>query len=87
MTPEKEISNIFATELQQAIDNSLMADMLVSYGWTKVGWNFFLNRRDAVDRKNWLAENCQGHYRTLGMHIVFEDSRDATLFILKWGTV
>ncbi len=84
-TAEEEIANALADELRQAIDAELMADMMVACGWTKVKQRYYLNNRDAVDRKVWLEDNCRGHYQTVGMHIVFEDSRDATMYILKWS--
>lgn len=85
-TVEEQLADHLAEELSQALDDELMADMLVALGWTKVKRDYYLNNRDAVDRKVWLEENCQGHYKSLGVHFVFEDSRDATMFILKWGT-
>lgn len=33
---------------------------------------------------NWLKEHCQGQWVLLNGHFYFQDSKDATLFILKW---
>lgn len=85
-TVKEEIADNLAEELKQAIDNELMADMLVAaLGWTKIKRDYYLNNRDAIDRRIWLEENCQGHYKSLGIYIVFEDSRDATMYVLKWS--
>ena len=39
--------------------------------------------------KKWCDENCQGLWRNEQIHAIyfqFENERDATMFMLKWGT-
>lgn len=39
--------------------------------------------------KEWLAENCKDIYRfelTHAIYVQFAEERDATMFMLRWGT-
>ncbi len=47
-----ELEDIMAQEIQQEIDDSLMIDMMVAIGWTKIELAPFINRYQAVDIKN-----------------------------------
>ncbi len=41
------------------------------------------------DMNSWCDENCQGLWRSQTFHALywqFENERDATMFMLRWGT-
>jgi hypothetical protein len=38
----------------------------------------------AID--NWVSNNIKGHFETMGLVWLFESSKDATMFILKWSS-
>ena len=85
MNLEEEISNQMASQLREEIDGELMADMLVSMGWTKIKDQFYRDNKQAVDLNLWLEEHCTGMYKRLGSNWVFENNGDAVNYALKWA--
>ncbi len=83
MDIETEISDTLAKELQQEIDNSLMAEILTETGWTKVTYHYN-NVQQALDIIDWLKENCSDRFQRLGSGYYFKDKKDAEWFILRW---
>jgi len=81
---EKEILEHKAKEMQQEIDREIVWKMLESIGWTRVLISRFQDNKHAVDISYWLEEHCKGKYERNGRDFLFEDSKDATMFILKW---
>lgn len=71
--------------MRQAIDDDLFADILVSYGWTKVNYSPMMPRELGYEIKEWIDSSCQGTVKSLNGNWLFEDSRDATLHILRWA--
>jgi len=45
------------------------------------------NGEQAVDIIVWLENNCKKAYERNGRDFIFEDTKDANWFILRWGTV
>ena len=83
---ETTLMNKLSRELADEIDSELMKSMLVASGWIScdlgVLWSV-----DQVSKVNeWLKRSCQGRYRQLGRYLLFENSNDATLYTLKWGS-
>jgi hypothetical protein len=71
-------------ELAREIDREVLWGMLTGMGWTRVMLSRLQDNRHAVDITYWLEEYCQGAYEREGRDFLFEDSRDATMFTLKW---
>lgn len=72
--------------LAQEIDKEVLFGMLVSLGWTRVLLPIFDSREQYDEMVEWLATYCKNPYERKGSDVIFEDSKDANWFILKWGT-
>jgi hypothetical protein len=79
-----EYAGLLANEIKKEIDESIMLDMLVSKGWTKVELERLKDRYESIDIELWIDENCTGKHTKLGRTFVFEKKQDAEWFILKW---
>jgi len=53
-------------------------------GWTCVSISRFQDNNHAVDITMWLEENVKNYERN-GRDFIFENSKDATMFILRWS--
>lgn len=82
---EEDLAQKISKELAQEIDNELLADIYVAYGWTKVENQFYYNAKHAVDISYWIANHCQGKATRIGRHWLFELEKDATMYILRWA--
>lgn len=80
-----EIANRFAAQLAKEIDWELIADMLVADGWTKAEIVPF--SRPELQRcvLEWVRTNVQGHYQNFETQYVFQNEKDALMFMLKWS--
>ena len=52
-------------------------------------WHFVKVSKDtdndhALDMLGWCREHCQGQYESYGPEFIFENDKDAVMFILKW---
>ena len=81
---EKEIMQSKADEFQATEDREMLWSMLSTLGWTRVLLTRFQDNKHAVDISYWLEEYCKGKYERNGRDFLFEKSKDATMFILKW---
>lgn len=75
-----DISNSIAKEM----DWHIIADVLVSSGWTSIQIKRFRNNEEAVDIKEWLEQNCTGEWNNLGTRYIFKNKQDAEWFSLRW---
>lgn len=80
---EEEQLRHAAKELADGIDFQIVSDYLVDSGWTKVKIEFE-SREQSIDILLWVEKHCRGKYKRFGGTFVFEDSKDALLFELKW---
>ncbi len=83
-TLENEILDELATQMQSEMDKEILWGMLVGLGWTRVTLPRFNSREHSVDVLHWVEDNCKHPYERKGSEYIFEDSRDAVNFILKW---
>jgi hypothetical protein len=60
-------------------------DRLQDLGWISVTIDRLQDNSYAVDITYWLKENCQGCYERHGRNFLFENNKDAVLFILRWA--
>lgn len=72
-----------AKELSAEIDFQVIADIFAESGWVKISLEFD-SREQSVDVLLWVEKNCQGKHINRGGTFVFEESKDALLFELKW---
>ena len=82
---EEDITNSMAKELADEIDFEIIAGMLQEMGWTKVKRSPFVSNEEAVDIRYWIDEHITGEVQSRGYTWLFEQAKDATMFILKWG--
>jgi hypothetical protein len=80
---EEEQLKHAAKELADGIDFRVIADYLVDSGWTIVELEFE-SREHSIDILLWVETHCRGKHKRFGGTFVFEDSKDALLFELKW---
>lgn len=72
-------------QMAREIDREIMWGMLKEIGWTRVNLpNYFKNAEHAVDLMGWIEHNIKGAYEKAGADFIFEDEKDASMFILKW---
>lgn len=81
---EQEIMEAKAKELQNEIDRKVLWDMLKGTGWTQVSISRLQDNNHAIDIRAWLQDNCKYSYMDNGRNFIFEDSKEATMFILRW---
>jgi hypothetical protein len=87
MTLEDKMLEEAGKDLAREIDREVLWGMLQGIGWTRVMLPTLGNGEQAVNIIVWLEENCKKAYERSGRDFIFEDSKDANWFILRWGTV
>ena len=70
--------------IQYEMDWQIIADVLVSTGWTSIQIKRFRNNEEAVDIKEWLEQNCTGEWNNLSTRYIFKNKQDAEWFSLRW---
>ncbi len=81
---EKELTETLGKAIQEEMDFSILADIMCSFGWTKVVLARFDDNKHAVDIAYWCEENVKHEWKNYGSHFIFENSGDAVNFTLKW---
>jgi len=81
----EDIINQAGEMMAQEIDREILWAMLLEIGWTRVMIDRLQDNKHAIDITHWLRENCQGAYERNGRDFLFENEKDAIMFILRWG--
>ena len=81
---QDQILTNIAKEMQQDIDREILWGMLKGIGWTRVLLDRLQDNKHAIDITYWLEENCTGAYERRGRDFIFENEKDASMFILRW---
>ena len=81
---QDQILTDIAKEMQTDIDCEIRWGMLKGIGWTRVMLDRLQDNKHAIDITLWLEENIKNPFERNGRDFLFEDSKDATMFILKW---
>ena len=84
MNIQDEIIDRAGKEMAREIDREVLWGMLVGIGWHRVMLSRLQDNNHAVDITYWLREHCTGAYERNGRDFIFEDGKDATMFIMKW---
>lgn len=74
-----------AKRIQEQIDFSIIADMLIEMGWTKLTFSPHQDEKIAADIKFWIDHHCKGKCKSLDDTWLFENEKDAMWFMLRWG--
>ena len=85
MTLEEEILNKVGKDMAREIDREVLWGLFEGVGWTRFKITRLTDNNHAVDITNWLSDNCKGQFERDGAEFIFEDSKDAVLFMLRWG--
>lgn len=83
----EEIVEALAKEMSEEIDWECLKGLLLESGWKeiKMDWPKSINSARAHEIKEWCRAHLKGHYNGRGGSWIFEDERDATLFVLRWA--
>jgi hypothetical protein len=81
---EKEMIEAKAKEMQQEIDREVLWSMLEGIGWHRVMLSSETAMIYATAIKEWLEINCIGSHEKHRSDFIFENDKDAVLFILRW---
>ena len=84
MNLQDEIMEQAGQEMAREIDREILWGMLIGIGWTRVNLSSETAMTQATSISEWLIQNCQAPYEKHRSDFIFEDSRDATMFILRW---
>jgi hypothetical protein len=85
MTLEEELLDKAGKEMAREIDREILWGLFEGIGWTRFKISRFTDNMHAVDISFWLDENCRGKIERNGAEFLFEDSKDAVLFMMRWG--
>jgi hypothetical protein len=83
---QDQILTNISKQMQEELDQRILWGLLEEEGWILFETPRFIDNYHAIDIGHWLADNCQGEYKRNGRSFLFKESRDATLFILRWGS-
>ncbi len=79
----EEIESILGDELQKAIDdevmNNIIGPTLIEDNWTHI----YLRNYEQVTTE-WLKENMSDTYKMFGSYWYFKSKKDAMTFSLRW---
>lgn len=83
---ETEMIEAKAKEMQTEIDRSILWDIFIDTGWTRVALSRLTDNMHAIDISYWLDSNCKHKFERNGREFLFEDTKDAMWFKLRWGS-
>ena len=85
MNMEQELLDKAGKEMAREIDREILWSLFEGIGWTRFKISRLTDNNHAVDISYWLDENCKGKFERNGSEFLFEDSKDAVLFMMRWG--
>lgn len=84
MNTQDAILEELGTKMQSQIDREILWGILIGMGWTRVKLSRFVDNYHAIDITYWLDEHVNTPFEREGADFIFENSRDALIFILRW---
>ena len=85
MNLEEELLNKAGNDMAREIDREVLWGLFEGIGWTRFKISRLTDNNHAVDMSYWLDEKCKGKFERNGSEFLFEDSKDAVLFMMRWG--
>ena len=84
---EDEMAKELSREMAEEVDWEIMCDIMKQLGWTevKISWPKNMSETVAHKIKEWCRHNLTGNYKGRGQNWIFENSIDATMFVVKWS--
>jgi len=86
MNIEETILEDLGKQFAKDMDFEILSQILVPLGWTRFEIPRYIDNHHAIDIGYWLLDHCQGEYKRNGRTFLFKESKDATMFILRWGS-
>ena len=83
MNIEQELINRAGKRMSDEIDFHILSEMLIELGWTKIVLKP-MTWEEGCEVDDWTAQHVKGPFETMGLVWLFQDSKDATMFILRW---
>lgn len=80
---QEQLIDDAAKRLSNEIDFEILCGMLCELGWTKVVL-FPMSWENGVLIDQWVETNIKSNFETMGLVWIFEDSKDANWFKLRW---
>lgn len=78
-----DVMDHMAKELAADIDFELLTNLFIESGWTRIVLKpMTMERGHEIDK--WIVDNCKGNHMTRGLVWVFEDTKDANWFSMRW---
>jgi hypothetical protein len=81
---EQEIADKMGNDMARDIDREILWGMLEGIGWKRILLDRFQDNNHAVDITYWLEKNIKNPFERNGRDFIFENEKDALLFILRW---
>lgn len=77
---QDEIIEKAGQEMAREIDREILWGFLEELGWIRV----MINRNFNLEINEWLVHHCKNAYERHNRDFIFEDSKDANWFKLRW---
>jgi hypothetical protein len=81
---EDSIATTMSEEISKQIDFEILIDALIKSGWTKVVLSP-MTHEHGLEIDEWVRHNCRSGVQYMGLVWLFEDAKEATMFILRWS--
>ena len=85
MNLEEELHTKAGNDMAREIDREVLWGLFEGMGWTRFKISRLTDNNHAIDITIWLKDNCKGKFERNGAEFLFEDSKDAVLFMMRWG--
>lgn len=84
MSLENEMAEEFSRQLAKQIDESILLEVLVESGWTKVPYTF-IDILECHEVTQWCDDNLtKGQWNYIAGSFVIRKKKEAEWFILRW---
>lgn len=84
MDLQKQIIDDLGKQFANEMDQHILIGFMLELGWREINVDPWIHG-NLSEINQWVESNIQGHTMRSGNRWVFEDSKDATIFALKWG--
>lgn len=82
---QEQIENRLADEMSKSMNFSVLCDVMTRFGWTVLEVDYYPDAGQTwYTVVNWADENFEGQYQEHKGKWLIENSKDATMFALKW---
>ncbi len=84
MDLEKVIIDDLGKQFAHEMDQHILIGFMLELGWKEINVDPWVHG-SLSEINHWVASNIQGNTMHSGNRWVFEDSKDATIFALRWA--